>query len=387
MQRSLSSNSFKLGRIAGIDIGVHWSWLFIYVLLTWSLGSTLFDEEFPGWTASQRWLAGLITASLFFMSILLHEISHALMARRLGLPVHSITLFIFGGVSSLGREPDKPRDEFLIAIVGPGTSFLLAVVFGLAWLFADPASHLISVVCGYLALVNFSLGVFNMLPGFPLDGGRVFRAMVWGRKHDLLQATRIASIVGVGVAYLMILAGVVVTFWAAFISGIWLIFIGWFLKNMSEASYQQMVLHQVLEGMPVSSLARDSTVAVLPQTTLRELADEYILRRGLRYFPVVSEAGVLLGLISLTDLQHVPDSQWPETTVYRAMTPRERLVALSPSDDAVRAFELMVDRDVHQLPVLESDDRLLGFVTRAQLLDLIRNRVQLGQPGGASLKT
>ncbi|HZP26002.1 MAG TPA: site-2 protease family protein, partial [Dehalococcoidia bacterium] len=138
MQRSLSSNSFKLGRIAGIDIGVHWSWLFIYVLLTWSLGSTLFDEEFPGWTASQRWLAGLITASLFFMSILLHEISHALMARRLGLPVHSITLFIFGGVSSLGREPDKPRDEFLIAIVGPGTSFLLAVVFGLAWLFADP---------------------------------------------------------------------------------------------------------------------------------------------------------------------------------------------------------------------------------------------------------
>ncbi|HZP26401.1 MAG TPA: CBS domain-containing protein, partial [Dehalococcoidia bacterium] len=247
--------------------------------------------------------------------------------------------------------------------------------------------HLISVVCGYLALVNFSLGVFNMLPGFPLDGGRVFRAMVWGRKHDLLQATRIASIVGVGVAYLMILAGVVVTFWAAFISGIWLIFIGWFLKNMSEASYQQMVLHQVLEGMPVSSLARDSTVAVLPQTTLRELADEYILRRGLRYFPVVSEAGVLLGLISLTDLQHVPDSQWPETTVYRAMTPRERLVALSPSDDAVRAFELMVDRDVHQLPVLESDDRLLGFVTRAQLLDLIRNRVQLGQPGGASLKT
>lgn len=382
MQQSMTSNSFKLGRVAGIDIGVHWSWLFIYVLLTWSLGSTLFDEEFPGWTAGQRWLAGLITASLFFASILLHELSHAVMARRLGLPVHSITLFIFGGVSSLGREPDKPRDEFLIAVVGPGTSFLLSAVFGLAWLFVDPVSHVLSVVCGYLALVNLSLGAFNMLPGFPLDGGRIFRSAVWARKHNLLWATRLASMVGVTVAYILIVAGIVITFWTAFITGIWLIFIGWFLKNASEASYQQMVLHEALEGVPVTTLAHNGAVPVRPDITLRQLADDYILRQGLRYFPVVSEAGVLLGLVTLSDLQHVPDTQWPQTTVYRAMTPRDRLVALSPLDDAVRAFELMVDRDVHQLPILDRDGRLLGFITRAQLMDLIRNRVQLGEPGG-----
>ena len=317
-----------------------------------------------------------ITAIFFFASILLHELSHALMARRLGLPVQSITLFIFGGVSNLGREPDKPRDEFLIAIVGPGMSFVLAGLFAVIWLATLNISDGISLISAYLAFVNLSLGVFNMLPGFPLDGGRVFRSVVWARQHNRLRATRIAAMAGVGVAYIMMLGGITMALWVSVLSGVWLIFIGWFLRNVSEASYQQMALREGLLGVPAGQIADNSSTAVSPEMTLRDLTDIHILPSGSRYFPVLSEAGSLLGLVTLSDLKRTPAGEWGRITVYRAMTPLERLHTLSPGDDALHAFEVMVQQDVHQLPVLD-DGRLIGFVTRARLLDLIHARMQM----------
>ncbi|MFQ5878743.1 MAG: site-2 protease family protein, partial [Dehalococcoidia bacterium] len=273
-------SSYRLGRIAGIEVGAHWSWFLVFFLLSWSLATTLFRDSFPEWTAAQRWLAGVITTGLFFASVLLHELSHSLVARRLGLPVSSITLFIFGGVSNLTREPDTPRDEFVIAIVGPGTSFLLAAAFALVWAATRGVSEPVALVSGYLAFINGVLGVFNMVPGFPLDGGRVFRSIVWARNRDLLRATRIASGVGVVVAYGLVVAGIAMVFTVALISGIWLVFIGWFLKNASESSYQQLLVRDALQGVPITGVTNDLYTAVAAGTTLRELADRYILPQG-----------------------------------------------------------------------------------------------------------
>lgn len=370
--------TFRLGRIAGIDVSAHWSWFLVFFLLSWSLATTLFEDEFPGWSGAQHWVAGVITTSFFFTSVLLHELSHSLVARRLGLPVSSITLFIFGGVSNLTREPDRPRDEFLIAIVGPGTSFVLAAICAVIWVATIDLNEPVSLVSGYLSFINAILGAFNMVPGFPLDGGRVFRSIVWARQRNLLRATRIASTTGVIVAYGLIAVGVIMTLTVALVSGIWFIFIGWFLKNASESNYQQMLLKDTLQGMLIANLINTSYTPVLPEITLRQLADQYILTQGHRYFPVLTGGGALLGLITLSDLRKVEQEKWEETTVYRAMTPAQKMLVLSPKDDAQQAFKLMTEHDVHQLPVVE-DGLLMGFVTRADVLRLIQTRSELIQ--------
>ncbi len=370
------TSEFRLGRIVGIDVVAHWSWFLVFFLLSWSLATTLFEDNFPRWNGTQRWLAGALTSTLFFLSVLLHELSHSIVARRLGLPVKSITLFIFGGVSNLEREPESPKDEFRIAIVGPGMSFVLAILFGLIWLATMNASEPVSLVSGYLAIINAALGGFNMIPGFPLDGGRVFRSIVWWRNRNLLRATRIASTTGVIVAYGMVGLGIILTVTTALISGLWFVFIGWFLKNASETSYQQMLLNDALRGASVSYLLSESPVPVSPETTLRQLADSYILTHGRRYFPVMTGGGTLLGLVTLSDVRHVNQDAWDTTTVYRIMTPTNQLFALSPKDDALQAFRLMTEHDIHQLPVLDNDN-LVGFVTRADVMRLLQTRSEM----------
>jgi Zn-dependent protease len=367
----------RIGRIAGIDILVHPSWFLVFALLTWSLSEGLFLEEHPDWGRTASWTAGVATSLLMFGSLLLHEFSHCLMARRRGLDVSSVTLFIFGGVSSLKGEPKEPADEFRIAIVGPVTSFALAGVFGLAGLAlwgtgADTAAF-------YLALINAVLGVFNLLPGFPLDGGRLLRAAIWARSRSLRRATRVATQTGSGLAFVLMAVGVVMALAGAFLSGIWLIVVGWFLRSQAEASYSQLVTKDVLEATAVMAVLEPDYHAVHPETTLESLVNGYFLHFSQRYYPVSTNWG-LAGLVTVTDLRRVPRDEWRRRTVADAMTPASGLHTLAPDDSLGRAAELMAAQDINQLPVID-EGHLLGFVTRGGVMRILQLREQEDREG------
>ena len=369
--------SFRLFRIAGVDIEIHWSWLLVFVILTWTLAAGLFDEEFTHWTQTERWVAASATSIVFFGSILAHELSHSVVANRLGIPVRRITLFVFGGVSHLEDESRTPREEFLIAIAGPASSFLIAALLGALWLILSPIREPAAVAAGYLAVANAVIGVFNLIPGFPLDGGRVLRALLWRITNGLLRATRIASWVGTLVAYGLMVLGIVIMVLAGEIfSGVWLIFIGWFLRNAAESSYQQVLMRHLLSAVPVRSLLDRSYEWVDPYMTLQMLLDEHILTRNARYFAVKDGAG-LGGVITPKEVQRFSKAAWSSTPVHQAMTRADRLPVISPDVSLDEALQLMRKHDTSQLPVIE-DSTLLGFVTRGDIMRTIRLRAKLG---------
>jgi Zn-dependent protease/CBS domain-containing protein len=377
--------SYRLLRLFGIDVLVHWSWLAIFALLTWWLAQGFFKDEYGDWTAGQRWGASVAAALAFFGSILLHELAHSLVARREGLPVKSITLFIFGGVSALGGEPRTPGQEFRVAIVGPLVSFILGAVFGIVTVAAilnDVEDSPPAAVALYLAFINFAVGVFNMLPGYPLDGGRVLRAGLWARGRNLLTATRRASMVGTFIAFGLIALGVVSILLGNFIGGAWFIVIGWFLRNVSEASYQQLLFRSTLEGTKVADLVNRSFHAAPPDVSLSALVNEHMLAGGQRCVPIVV-AAELLGLVTMRDLKRVPREEWETTSAFRAMTPREKLHGVAAHDDIAAALEIMARENVNQLPVMEFG-RFVGFVTRADVLRLMQVRSELGGDRGTS---
>ncbi len=370
-------------RLWGIDILVHWSWLAIFALLTWSLSQRWFKDQYEDWTVGERWAAAVVAALAFFVSILLHELAHSLVAKREGLPVKSITLFIFGGVSALGGEPETPGQEFRVAIVGPLVSFILAAAFGIIALVAHvggiggspPAA-----IALYMAIINAVLGVFNMLPGYPLDGGRILRAGLWARGRNLLIATRRASFVGSLLAFGLMALGVGSLLLGNPIGGIWFIVIGWFLRNVSEASYKQLLSRTTLEGMKVGDVTNRSFTAAPPDMMLSRVVEDYMLA-GNRCVPVVV-AEVLLGLVTMQDLKRVPRDEWETASVYRAMTPREKLHQVDVTEDVSQAMEIMANENVNQLPVIEFG-RFIGFVTRADVMRLMQVRAELGEVGGA----
>ncbi len=373
-----ASGSFRIGRIKGIDIQVHWSWFVVFTLLTWWLSEGFFQEVHEDWSKETAWATSVVTTLLFFTSVLLHELSHSLMARRLGLPVHSITLFIFGGVSALGAEPSSARQEFRVAIVGPLTSFAIAAVLGIASgiaFLAGKEDTPPAAVAEYLAFINLSVGIFNMLPGFPLDGGRVLRAGLWATSRDMLKATRWAASAGSFISFALIAIGVLSILAGAFVGGVWFIVIGWFLRNASESSYQQLLFRRTLEGTKVRDVINRSIVPAPPDLSLSQLVTDYMFGYSQRCTPIVV-ADDLLGLVTMGDLKRVPAEEWPSTSVFRAMTPREKLFTVSPEDDVSRALDIMAAHDVHQVPVLEGRT-FLGFVTRSDILRLIQIRAEL----------
>jgi Zn-dependent protease len=364
----------RIARMAGIDILVHPSWFLVLALITWSLSEGLFREEHPDWEPAAAWVAGIITSLLLFTSLLMHEFSHCIVARWRGLEVKSITLFIFGGVSALKGEPREPADELRIAVIGPATSFALAALFAIAGLGlwgtgADTAAF-------YLAVINAILGVFNLLPGFPLDGGRVLRAALWARSGSLFQATRTAAQIGGGIAFVLMGGGVLIALTGAFLSGVWLIVIGWFLRSQADASYSQLVAQNILEKTPITAVMESDYTPVHPQTTLLSLLQDYVLQHNARYYPV-SVDGDLRGLMSVSDLGRLPRDQWGERTVGEAMTPASRLHTLTPNDNLSRAADLIASTNVNQLPVLE-DGHLVGFVTRAGVIRAMQIRQEIG---------
>ncbi len=366
-------SSFKIGKIAGIEIGVHWSWIFILVLITWSFADGILHDAFPEWSQFQRWAVGVVVAGIFFASILLHELSHSLVAKSRGMPVKGITLFVFGGVSNLGREAESASEEFWIAIVGPLTSLGVGAFFAIIWAVLQGPAPGVAAVAGYLAFINAVIAAFNMLPGFPLDGGRVFRSIVWARNRNLLRATRIASNVGQFVAFALMAGGAAqLLLFGYVVGGLWMFLIGLFLRSASTSSYQQLMFETALRGVSVAELARSDYRTVPPDITVAELVDQHMLVGGGRCYPVMA-GEELLGLVTLTDVRKLEREQWPATAVFHVMTPFERLRTVSFGEDARQLLQLMSEADLNQVPVVEGR-RLLGIVTRADILHLIQLR-------------
>jgi Zn-dependent protease len=366
----------RIGRLAGIDIIVHWSWLLIFFFLTWSLAEGLFLHDYPSWTRAQAWVAGAITSLVVFASVLIHELSHSLTARRQGMEVSSITLFVFGGVSTLVDEPKDPRQEFTIAAVGPATSLLLAGLFAIGGLLFK---GWLGTASFYLAFINAVLGAFNLLPGFPLDGGRVLRAAAWARDKDLLRATRVASQSGTAIAYLLMAGGALLILFSGILSGLWFILIGWFLLTQAKVGYGEVVRRNLLQDARVSAATTSDFHPVPPDLNLDSLVSDYVLVFHQRSYPVMVDDS-LEGLVSLADLKKYPRSEWNWRRVSDVMTPRDRLHIVSPSDPLSAVADLLGRRGFHQLPVV-NDGHFVGFVTRADIMRLIQTRGEIMTAG------
>ncbi len=368
--------SFHLGKLAGIDIYINYSWIIIVVFLTWSLATGWFAVLYPGWSTALYWFTSLIAAVLLFISVLLHELAHSLVARWRGLQVKNITLFIFGGVSNIEQEPKSPGIEFQMTVVGPVTSLLIGALFFLLLLPLRGVDNPVAAVLGYLGFTNVLLGVFNLIPGFPLDGGRVLRSIIWKATGNLHRATRAAVIVGEVVAYLFILIGLWLFFVGDILDGVWIGFIGWFLLSSARSANTQDMLQTMLRGVTVAEVMNPAPVTVPANISLQRLVDEYFLPQGLRSALVV-QGDQLGGLITLGDIRQVPREQWPQTPVGQAMISRERLHVVSPDQNLNDVLPLMVDGDVNQLPVVQ-DGRIVGTMSRDSLVRFLEVRRSLG---------
>ncbi|MBI2853136.1 MAG: site-2 protease family protein [Chloroflexi bacterium] len=366
-----------IGSIFGIAIRLNYSWFIVFGLVTWALAAGYFPTVDPTLSAAVRVAAGLVTSVLFFGSVLAHELMHSIFAQRFGIPVQSITLFIFGGVSQITKEPQKPKDELRIALAGPLTSLVIGGIFWGVWFLAQDVSSLAVAIAFWLGWINVALAVFNLIPGFPLDGGRVLRSILWWRNRSLLQATRTASNIGRGIGYLFIFAGLVLVFIPGYLfNGLWLAFIGWFLENAAVGSYRQLALIEVLQGHTVSEIMTRECPTVDPDISIQQLVNEHILGTGRRCFPVVTDNRAL-GIITLHDVKGIPRDQWNAKTVRDVMTPFARMEAVRPQQDLATVLQILTERDINQVPVVE-DSNIVGMVGRDNLLAFVSLRAELG---------
>jgi Zn-dependent protease/CBS domain-containing protein len=368
------ANSYRLFTIGGIEVSVHISWLVIFALVTWSLASSYFPAFLPRSDPLERWLLGAIAAVLLFASVLIHELAHSFVAQARGLEARSITLFIFGGVSSLSGDPKHPSTEFLVAVVGPLTSFVLA---GIAYLVAvtAPQASAVQAIASYLALINGLLGLFNLIPGFPLDGGRVLRAIIWQATGNARRATELATAVGRLVAWGFMLWG----FWRVLnddvFGGIWIAAIGWFLLNAASASLEQAVAEQRLRRLRVGDIIRPDPTAVPPNIAVAELVERYMLPGARRSLPVV-DGDRVVGIVTLSDVRNVAPEDRPTTLVGSIMGGRNGLATVAPNMPLRDAIEALGSGDYEQVPVVD-DGRLVGLLTRADVVRQIQLREAL----------
>jgi Zn-dependent protease/CBS domain-containing protein len=379
-------NGIQIGRLLGINIRIDWSWLIILLLITWNL-SDAFNQYHSDWLPGARWGLAIIAALLFFVSLLAHEMAHSLVARARGVPVRSITLFLFGGVSNIERDPDSPKSEFLITIVGPLTSVVIGIVLLLIGsAIAEPIGNTISdpkavferlgpvaMLLMWLGSINLLLGVFNLIPGFPLDGGRILRSILWSATGDLRRATRWASWAGQTVAFLFMFLGIsmvfgtrVPFFGSGLVGGLWLAFIGWFLHAAAVQSYQQVVIQDVLENVPVARMMRPNPPTVLAHLSVSDMIHNSVMKGDDYAFPVM-ENNQFVGLVTLDDVRSVPRDEWDNTTVRQIMTPYEKLVTTTTDEDATEAWQKLLRQDVRQLPVLQ-ERQLVGLLRRRDII-------------------
>ncbi len=390
-------SGIPIGKAFGIPLKLHWSWFIIFLLVTGALAGSYFPATYPNWTVLSNIFAGVITSLLFFISVMAHELMHSIVAIREGMHISGITLFILGGVSEMTEEPKTARDEFWMAIAGPGTSILiggllLLVFVGLGGTLTwssligtgstIPASkpflsQFIGAIVLWLGYINLALGVFNLIPGYPLDGGRVLRALIWWGSGKLQRATRIAATIGRIIGYLFIFGGIFLLFTANFINGIWFILIGWFLESAASSSYRQMVINDMLKGHAAREIMSAECFIIPPGLSIDILVNENIMTSGRRCFTVVSD-GRVEGMITLRDIQKVPRQEWANTPVRGAMTPLNQLKAVKPDEDLNTVMNILSQSNVNQVPVIENGN-VIGMITRENIINFLNVRAQLGK--------
>ena len=365
-------NTWHLGKIFGIDIYIDTSWIVIFILVTWTLAGEYFPSQNADWPPLLNWSLGIIASLLFFASVLAHELSHSLVAIHQGLEVRNITLFIFGGVAQIAEEPDKPLKEFLIASVGPLASIVIGAISGIVWWLTSETSPPAASIFNYLCLINIALACFNLIPGFPLDGGRILRAIIWGYTKNIKTATKIASFSGKLVAFLLISLGIITMFIfkAITVNAIWFILIGWFLYNAANRSYRHLLLKDALREVRVEDLMITSFDTVPPTLSIQHLVDDYIMRHRDHGFLVVDE-GMVKGIVCLDDVKKLPRERWSTTPISEIMLPKELLERVSPKENASVALGKLTARNIHQIPVVQ-ENKVRGILRRNDILNYIQ---------------
>ena len=386
-----------IGKAFGIPLKLHWSWFIIFALITWALAVSYFPGTYPKWSLAMGVSAGIITSLLFFASVLIHELMHSLVAISEKIHIQGITLFILGGVSEMTEEPKTAGDEFRMAFAGPGSSLVLGgiflgIFFGLGGTIPAGGSifnaivpttksssvQFIGAIAFWLGYINVALGVFNLIPGFPLDGGRVLRSIIWWRTGQIQNATKIAANIGRAIGYIFIAGGI---FWLFYFgdlfNGIWLALIGWFLQSAASGSYRQMLIQDMLKGHSASEIMSRDCQTVAPDLTIDKLVNENIMASGRRCFPVTS-GGRAEGMITLKDVQKIPREQWNSKTVRDAMTPMDKIKAVTPNEDLSNIMQTLAQNDINQVPVVD-DNNVVGIVARDNLVNFINVRAQLNK--------
>jgi Zn-dependent protease/CBS domain-containing protein len=384
-------SSLRLFRIAGIDIGIHYTWIFIFILISWSLAVGVFPAQHPGQSSGLYWAMGVITALLLFVSVLLHELAHSLVAKSRGMQVSSITLFILGGVSNLEEEPEKPGIEFSMAIVGPLTSLAIGVVcwlivVGLTGTLVTPVqlfngaifSTPVETVIGYLAWINVLLAAFNLLPGFPLDGGRVLRSILWGSTGSLIRATNIAGRVGQFFGWALIGFGVFELLSGNFLGGLWIAFIGWFLNSSADASRKEITLRERLSHIKVRDVVRVEPQTIPPDTTVADVVNHIFSQQHGRAIPVCRDDH-LSGIVTVTDVKKVPQERWATTTVGEIMT-TDPLYSVTPDDNLNTVMKMISQHDINQV-LVNRDGKCAGLLGRAEIIHHIQFSQEMGLRG------
>jgi Zn-dependent protease/CBS domain-containing protein len=371
-------NGIRIGRIFGVQIALHPSWFVIAVILTYLMAAAQLPGTHPGWPEAIYWIVGAVISLLFFASVLAHELSHALVARRFGMRVRDITLFIFGGAASLEGDAQRPRDEALIAAAGPVTSLAIgAVLLGASLVVGQPE---VQAIVAWLGYINLTLGFFNLIPGFPMDGGRILRAVLWKVRGDRNAATRNAAVVGRLFGYLLIAGGVFLIFQPGLaFTGVWLALIGWFLSNVAESAVAQMSVEHALHGIKVRDVMESDPPPVSPNESVADLVNERLIRGGHRSFLVNHADGGLAGIVTLSDVRRTPRESWEAARVTDIMTRYADLATIGPDAELEAGLKLLQEREVNQLPVVTDEGRtVVGLLTRAGILRLIEARMRLG---------
>ena len=387
---------FRIGKIFGIEIHIDWSWLLIFGLVSWSLASS-FGQMHTEWTIQTQWGIALLAAILFFISVLAHELAHSLVAKARGVSVRNITLFMFGGVSNIQREPSSPLSELLVTIVGPLTSFFLGFVFLVLGTGSIALNNInimntaamlselgpVNTILLWLGSVNILVGLFNLIPGFPLDGGRIVRSILWGITDNLQKATRWASWLGQAVAWTLILVGMSLLFGiripilgTGFINGIWLIFIGWFLRSAAAQSYRKVVIQDILEDIPVKRMMYSEVPVVPANISVDALIDNYLMKSNNRAF-VVFDDGKMVGLVTMDDIRKVSPQTRKLKFVRDVMTPSQKMIVIAPEEEAAEAFQRLQSEDIRQLPVVQ-ENKIVGLLRRKDIIRWLQFQSQIG---------
>jgi Zn-dependent protease len=366
---------FTLFKLLGFEVRVDFSWLIIVVLVTWSLSKSYFPYQYKDLPEMTYWWMGAAGALGLFASIVFHELSHSLVARKFGIPMKGITLFIFGGVAEMDDEPPSAKAEFFMAFAGPFSSILIGGLFYGIYAFSPALPHAVSGVIGYLAGINWLLAVFNLLPAYPLDGGRVLRSALWQWKKNLRWATRIASQIGSAFGIVLIVIGVLFFLRGAVIGGVWWFIIGIFLRNASRMSYQQILMRSALQGETVRDFMKKDPVTVPPSISVRQLVEDYVYKYHFKMFPIVKD-GELAGCVSTRQIKEVPREQWDERTVLEIAHRCSRENTIGPDSDAMKAMSAMSRTGNSRLMVVDGD-KLIGIIALKDIIGFLSVKMDI----------